>query len=276
MWEWLTTFTEVFREAFLLIGAVGRGNTFPQPLSSNEEKEYLHRFMQGDALARSVLIERNLRLVAYIARKYTAPARTLDDLVSIGTIGLIKAVDTYDPARAKNLAGYLARCIENEILMSIRSEKKRKKEVSLQDSVGVDKEGKELPLIEILDSGEEELGDQIDRKIRTQQMISILGRILNPRERLVVTRRFGLDGKEPMTQREIAALTGISRSYVSSRGYEKRPADAGLFVGRFGLTDPERCGYTCGKLLQSCSCRWRDGQVPHRERRHSLLLPEHP
>ena len=175
-------------------------SSFPLPLSEHEEKKYVALMEQGDPLARDVLIERNLRLVAHIARKYTNPGSSPEDLISIGTIGL---------------ATYAARCIENEILMSIRTSKKNKQEVSISLPVGTDKDGNEISLNDILGTDPDEIVDNLDLKFRIRALYHSVQHSLTEREKEIITKRYGLFGKEPKTQREIASSMGISRSYVS-------------------------------------------------------------
>jgi RNA polymerase sporulation-specific sigma factor len=188
---------------------------FPQPLSSAEEKIYLEQFMNGDLEARNQLIERNLRLVAHIVKKYSGSARELEDLISIGTIGLIKGINTYNHQRGCRLGTYAARCIENEVLMHLRSEKKRSREVSFYEPIGTDKEGNEINLSDIIESNTRD----IEESVIVSQGIAFLRKIfdtcLNQREQQIIQMRYGLlDGKE-YTQREVASHIGISRSYVS-------------------------------------------------------------
>lgn len=190
-------------------------SSFPLPLSENEEKEYVAMMEAGDPCAKDVLIERNLRLVAHIARKYTGPATPAEDLISIGTIGLIKAVNTYTSKKSTRLATYAARCIENEILMSIRTAKKSKQEVSISLPIGSDKDGNEISLNDILGTDPDEIVDNLHLKFQVKALYAAIDETLSPRERQIILRRYGLAGKEPKTQREIAASMGISRSYVS-------------------------------------------------------------
>ncbi|WP_242860844.1 RNA polymerase sporulation sigma factor SigK [Defluviitalea phaphyphila] len=192
------------------------GNTsFPQPLSPEEERYYLEQYKKGDMEAKNILIERNLRLVAHIVKKYTGINKEVDDLISIGTIGLIKAISSYDLDKGTRLATYAARCIENEILMSIRSSKKQKNEVSLQAPIGTDKEGNEIALIDILYSDTESIVDQVDFKIRLKKLYQRMKGVLKAREKNVIEMRYGLENGKEKTQREIANILGISRSYVS-------------------------------------------------------------
>lgn len=189
--------------------------SFPKPLTEKEEKDYIEAYESGDEEAKKILIERNLRLVAHIAKKYTSPSHTLDDFISIGTIGLIKAVNTYSSNKATRLATYAARCIENEILMSIRATKKNTSEVSIHVPIGADKDGNEISLNDILGTDPDVIVDDINTKMRVRHMIKALDETLTPREKKVLIYRYGILGVTPRTQREVAAFLGISRSYVS-------------------------------------------------------------
>ncbi|NLK98574.1 MAG: RNA polymerase sporulation sigma factor SigK [Epulopiscium sp.] len=190
-------------------------SSFPQPLTQEEEKYYLDQYKQGDISAKNILIERNLRLVAHIVKKYTSINKEVDDLISIGTIGLIKAISSYDLDKGTRLATYAARCIENEILMSIRSSKKQRNEISLQAPIGTDKEGNEIALIDILCNDTESILDQVDFKIRLKKLYQKMKTALKRREKDVLEMRYGLESGNEKTQREIADMLGISRSYVS-------------------------------------------------------------
>ena len=189
--------------------------SFPKPLTEKEEKFYIKQYEQGDLQARHILIERNLRLVAHVAKKYAPQPQMLEEYISIGTIGLIKAVNTYRSSRKVKLATYAARCIENEILMSIRASRKFTSEVSLNVPIGTDKDGNEINLNDILGTDPNEIVDSIHEKIRIQHMLLAIRNTLTPREQKVLIHRYGLFRTHPKTQRETAALLGISRSYVS-------------------------------------------------------------
>lgn len=189
--------------------------SFPKPLTEKEEKFYIKQYEQGDLQARHILIERNLRLVAHVAKKYATQPQMLEEYISIGTIGLIKAVNTYHSSRKVKLATYAARCIENEILMSIRASRKFTSEVSLNVPIGTDKDGNEINLNDILGTDPNEIVDSIHEKIRIQHMLLAIHNTLTPREQKVLIHRYGLFRTHPKTQRETAALLGISRSYVS-------------------------------------------------------------
>ena len=190
-------------------------SSFPNPLTEKEEQYYVKLLEENDTDARLVLIERNLRLVAHIAKKYAGPMTTPDDLISIGTIGLIKAVNTYTSKKSTRLATYAAKCIENEILMSIRASKRIKHEVSLSLPIGTDKDGNEISFIDILGTDTDEIVDSINLKIQAGKLHQAVNSVLTDREKTVIISRYGLDGNEPLPQREIAEHLGISRSYVS-------------------------------------------------------------
>jgi len=198
----------------LLLTSYIANNTFPHPLSEKEEAEYISRLNTGDARARHVLTEHNLRLVAHIVKKFDSSGEDVDDLISIGTIGLIKAIDTFCPEKGTRLATYAARCIENEILMHLRFIKKMRSEVSLYDPIGVDKEGNEITLLDIMGTHNDVVSEIVENKF---EQLRLLDKIkgLSARERKVLEMRFGLIDGTRKTQREIAKLLGISRSYVS-------------------------------------------------------------
>ncbi|MBU7007945.1 RNA polymerase sporulation sigma factor SigK [Phosphitispora fastidiosa] len=203
-----------FIKGLLLLVSYITNNTFPQPLSEEEESKYLDLLAEGDEHARNVLTERNLRLVAHIVKKFDSTGEDNDDLISIGTIGLIKAINTYDKGKGTRLATYAARCIENEILMHLRAIKKNRVEVSLYDSIGVDKEGNEISLIDVLGTDAEVVTDLVESNFEQQRLIEKVLR-LNKREKNVLQLRFGLFNGIKKTQKEIARKLGISRSYVS-------------------------------------------------------------
>lgn len=188
---------------------------FPQPLSVEEEQHYIQLYMEGDLEAKRILIERNLRLVAHVLKKYQYLEEEPDDLLSIGTVGLIKAILTFNPKKNNRLGTYAARCIENEILMMLRSKKKTSKEISLYEPIGTDREGNEIQLYDIIETEEDDAYTKIVLKDDIRLLYHKLESSLSPRERLVLRMRYGLYNQEAYTQREIATLLGISRSYVS-------------------------------------------------------------
>ena len=206
----------LFANTLLFSLRLSGGGSFPKPLSAAEEREYLRRYAQGDQEARDVLIERNLRLVAHIIKKYYTQSADQEDLISIGTIGLIKGISSFDPEKGARLATYAARCIENEILMYLRRTNKTKLEVSIDEPLNVDWDGNELLLSDILGTDNDviskDIEDEIDRKMLNKAM-----EILSEREKLIIRLRFGIggDGNEEKTQKEVADLLGISQSYIS-------------------------------------------------------------
>lgn len=201
---------------FFTLRLSGGGGSFPRPLKAAEEKEYLERCAQGDLEARNVLVEHNLRLVAHIVKKYYAQTGDQDDLISIGTIGLIKGVSTFKADKNVRLATYVSRCIENEILMYFRSQRKLQSEVSLSDTLDAAGEGSSLSLMDTL-AVDDNMLEELDTRDACQKVRYCVKTCLTPRERTVITMRYGLDDQAPRTQREIAAKCGISRSYVSRR-----------------------------------------------------------
>lgn len=203
----------VLKDVSVFVSYVKNG-AFPKPLSAEEERDAIDRHAKGDVTARNLLIEHNLRLVAHLAKKYESSGEDTEDLISIGTIGLIKAVESYHPGKGTKLATYAARCIENEILMHLRSSKKHRRDAFLSDPIGIDKDGNEMTLSDLLGSDPDEVVDTVDFAWEKRKMYESLPR-LGDREREVLCKRFGLPNGEERTQREIAKELGISRSYVS-------------------------------------------------------------
>jgi RNA polymerase sporulation-specific sigma factor len=189
-------------------------STFPRPLTEAEEAGHLKKLAAGSVAARNALIEHNLRLVAHIVKKFDNTGEDVDDLISIGTVGLIKAIETYDPKKGTRLATYAARCIENELLMYLRSLRKTRGEVSLYDPIGVDREGNEIALIDVLGTEPDAVAEQVGARLEEGRLHDKL-KCLKGNERRVLELRFGLGGGVRLTQREIARILGISRSYVS-------------------------------------------------------------
>ena len=189
--------------------------SFPIPLSTKEEQLYIRLCKDGDREAREILIERNLRLVAHIVKKYNTNEREIDDLISIGTIGLIKAIDTFDAEKGIRLATYASRCIENELLMMLRNGKKQAKDVYLYEPIGADKEGNEINLLDIIESVDEDVVETMELSENVKKLYQYLDDILSTREKQIIIMRYGLYGDDEVTQREIADMLGISRSYVS-------------------------------------------------------------
>lgn len=197
-----------------MILGIGTPQSFPPPLGAAEERELFIRKDGGDENARQKLILHNLRLVSHIVRKYYGGSKNQEDLVSIGVIGLVKAVDTFKAENGTKFATYAARCIQNEILMHFRGQKKLSAEVSLNETIDVDRDGNPLTYIDVI-SSEENLCSDVEEKLRTEKALKLVGSCLEPRERRVITMRYGLDGREALTQREVSEKLGISRSYVS-------------------------------------------------------------
>ncbi len=208
---WLSALAGGFLYFALHLTASG---SFPRPLTAAQERECLQKIKEGDQQARDYFIEHNLRLVAHIIKKYYASYKEQEDLISIGTIGLIKAVGTFDSNKGIRFATYASRCIENEILMHFRGRKKYAQDLYIQDPIDVDTEGNALTLMDIMAQDGDILED-VDRKLKSDRLHSYINQALDAREQQVIRLRYGLDGKAPMAQREVAALLGISRSYVS-------------------------------------------------------------
>ena len=198
---------------FFILHVCSNGS-FPKPLSQKEVRQYLEQMKDGDNDARNKLIEHNLRLVAHIIKKYYGTKCEQDDLVSIGTIGLIKAINTFDPDKKIRLSSYASRCIENEILMHLRAVKKTERDISLNETIDTDKDGNPLTLMDIM-SVDDNILDDLDMKLNSKKLGQYINEELSGREKTVIILRYGLNGKKPMTQKEVAGLLDISRSYVS-------------------------------------------------------------
>ena len=211
----LTGFLAFLNSAIFLVGYISNNSLFPEPLSSEEEKKYLERLKEGDEEARNILIERNLRLVAHVCKKYSTTKVEQDDLISIGTIGLIKGINSFDSSKGVRLATYVSRCVDNEVLMFLRSNKKVNAEVYLEDPIGKDKDDNTVTLQEILENNEKNIEDEVDLKFKVKKLYEKMKEVLKAREKTILELRFGLGGKKPQTQNEIADSMGISRSYVS-------------------------------------------------------------
>jgi len=188
---------------------------FPDPLTAEEEREYLKKAREGDKSARDLLIERNMRLVAHIVKKYNYADRDMEDLISIGTIGLIKAVNTFNEEKGSRLVTYAARCIDNELLMMLRAEKKHSRETSIYEPLGTDSEGNFISLMDILESEEVDIAEQLELESNVKKLKVLVKTVLTDRERQIIVLRYGLHNGREVTQREIAKAYGISRSYVS-------------------------------------------------------------
>ncbi len=203
---------ELLRQLWIMVGQI-QSRSFPRPLTPAQEKEYLDRMAKGDQQARQLLIEHNLRLVAHVIKKFENTGEDKEDLISIGSIGLIKAVNTFKMSRGTRLATYAARCIENEILMFLRAAARRKHELSLQEPIGVDKEGNEITLMEVI-AGENTIFEEVELRLLQEKLMKMLDNLEN-REKKILTMRFGLAQERRHTQKQVAATLGISRSYVS-------------------------------------------------------------
>ncbi len=211
----LEGFFALLSNIFLFTSRIDNANSFPHPLSPEKEKEYLKRLKENnDIEARNILIKHNLRLVVFIAKKYVNYPDS-DELVSIGTLGLIKAINSFDPSKGSQLATYASKCIENEILMTMRSYKKRAQDVSIYDCIGCDKEGNDLPILDMLQIDEENVYAKIDEDFLKKTLQTIISEELNQRERYILEKRFGLGDGIARTQQNIADEMGISRSYIS-------------------------------------------------------------
>lgn len=209
--EWLWT---ILGKIVFFTGSLAGKNSFPKPLSKEDEEKYVEMVLQGDKEAKDILIKHNMRLVAHIVKKYSGAAET-DDLLSVGSIGLIKAISTYKPSKGTTLATYTSRCIENEILMLLRANKKHKNNLSLSDPVGVDKDGNELMLIDLLFEKEDCVFGEVERTIQREKLLSQIRKALSEREFTVICLRYALKGGVPLPQREVANVLKISRSYIS-------------------------------------------------------------
>lgn len=207
-------FFEWIQTVLILAGYVNGSAAFPKPLTNEEEKKYLQELAEGKKEAKNILIEHNLRLVAHIAKKYS-DENNLEDLISIGTIGLIKGINTFDAEKNARLSSYIARCIENEILMILRSSKKLQKEVSINESIGTDREGNNMTFSDILTTDTADISDIIFNKLESKKLYRAMKKVLNKNEINIICWRYGLNNTKRKTQKEIADILGISRSYVS-------------------------------------------------------------
>lgn len=198
-----------------MYGYIQGGTLFPEPLSAEDERIYLNKLKEGDEDARNILIERNLRLVAHVSKKYANTNVDQEDLISIGTIGLIKGINSFNVDKGARLSTYVSRCIDNEILMHLRAIKKLNSEVYLNEPIGKDKDDNVVTLQEVLENDERSIEDSVDLKMKVKRMYEKMKEVLKDREKTIIELRFGLDGRNPKTQNEIAKSMGISRSYVS-------------------------------------------------------------
>ncbi len=211
----LELFDSMVKSLVFFISFISGTNSFPKPLSAKEEKMYIEKMALGDIDAKNKLIEHNLRLVVHIAKKYSSGVRDNEDLISLGTIGLIKGINSFNPSKGTRLATYAARCIENEILMLMRANKKSQGEVSLNDPIGTDKEGNQILLMDIIGADEEDVIREIDTKEKIKRLYYNIENLLDNREKEIIKLRYGIIDGNPRTQSEIAEEMGISRSYVS-------------------------------------------------------------
>lgn len=211
----LSFFSNLLSHVFFLFGYISSNNLFPEPLSKTEEEFYLRKYFAGDKNARDKLIEHNLRLVAHIAKRYSNSEQELEDLISIGIVGLIKAIDSFSAEKGFKISTYASKCVENEILMHIRATKKIKSEVSMNTIIGTDKDGNDMELVDTLDSESKDAIDTIYNKIMSEQVIKFINSKLTKREKYIMCSRYGLNGHIQKTQQQIADELGISRSYVS-------------------------------------------------------------
>ncbi len=208
-------FVEFLKSAVFVVGYIQGGSLFPEPLTQEEERNCLEQMAKGDDEARNILIERNLRLVAHVAKKYSTAKVDQDDLISIGTIGLIKGINSFSIEKGSKLSTYVSRCIDNEILMHLRATKKLGAEVYLNEPIGKDKDDNVVTLQEVIENDERAIEDEVDIKMKIKLLYEKMKEILKDREKTILELRFGLGGHKPKTQNEIAKSMGISRSYVS-------------------------------------------------------------
>lgn len=205
----------IFSYILCLFGYISNSNLFPKPLSKTEEEYYLRRYFEGDKEAKNILIEHNLRLVAHIAKKYAKSEQEMEEYISIGTIGLIKAINSFKDNKGFKISTYASKCIDNEILMNIRATKKQNAEISLNTVIGTDKDGNDMELADTIDEGSKGAIETIYNKAMVKQVIAFIKEKLPEREKYIMSCRYGIDGKKYKTQQEIADELGISRSYVS-------------------------------------------------------------
>ncbi|MEG1990345.1 MAG: RNA polymerase sporulation sigma factor SigK [Clostridia bacterium] len=205
---------------FCLFGYIKSENLYPEPLSKTEEEMYLKQYFEGSKEAKNKLIEHNLRLVVHIAKKYSNKEQDLEEFTSIGTIGLIKAINSFKEEKGFKISTYASKCIDNEILMHIRATKKNQAEISMSSIIGTDKDGNDMELIDTLELSEKDPVETIYNKVLTEQMIEYVNKKLPKREKEIMIMRYGLDKKIPKTQQEVADILGISRSYVSLHFYD--------------------------------------------------------
>ena len=211
----ISGFLAFLGSGLFVLGYISNNNLFPESLSAEEEKMYVEKMREGDQDAKNILIEHNLRLVAHVCKKYNNTNIDQDDLISIGSIGLIKGINSYNPEKSIKLSTYISKCIDNEILMYLRSNKKTNSEVYLEDPIGKDKDDNTVRLGEVLENNDKPIEEEVDLKMKINKLYEKIKKVLKNRERTIIELRFGLNGNEPKTQKEIAKDMGISRSYVS-------------------------------------------------------------
>lgn len=211
----ISGFLAFLGSSLFVLGYISNNSLFPESLSQEEEKIYVKKMQEGDIEAKNILIEHNLRLVAHVCKKYNNTNIDQDDLISIGSIGLIKGINSYNPEKSIKLSTYISKCIDNEILMYLRSNKKTNSEVYLEDPIGKDKDDNTVRLGEVLENNDKPIEEEVDLKMKISKLYEKIKKVLKNRERTIIELRFGLNGKEPKTQKEIAKDMGISRSYVS-------------------------------------------------------------
>lgn len=211
----ISGFLAFLGSSLFVLGYISNNSLFPESLSQEEEKLFVKKMQEGDIDAKNILIEHNLRLVAHVCKKYNNTNIDQDDLISIGSIGLIKGINSYNPEKSIKLSTYISKCIDNEILMYLRSNKKTNSEVYLEDPIGKDKDDNTVRLGEVLENNDKPIEEEVDLKMKISKLYEKIKKVLKNRERTIIELRFGLNGKEPKTQKEIAKDMGISRSYVS-------------------------------------------------------------
>lgn len=211
----ISGFLAFLGSGLFVLGYISNNSLFPESLSQEDERMYVEKMREGDQDAKNILIEHNLRLVAHVCKKYNNTNVDQDDLISIGSIGLIKGINSYNPEKSIKLSTYISKCIDNEILMYLRSNKKTNSEVYLEDPIGKDKDDNTVRLGEVLENNDKPIEEEVDLKMKISKLYEKIKKVLKNRERTIIELRFGLNGKEPKTQKEIAKNLGISRSYVS-------------------------------------------------------------
>ena len=211
----ISGFLAFLGSGLFVLGYISNNSLFPESLSQEDERMYVEKMRDGDQDAKNILIEHNLRLVAHVCKKYNNTNIDQDDLISIGSIGLIKGINSYNPEKSIKLSTYISKCIDNEILMYLRSNKKTNSEVYLEDPIGKDKDDNTVRLGEVLENNDKPIEEEVDLKMKINKLYEKIKKVLKNRERTIIELRFGLNGKEPKTQKEIAKDMGISRSYVS-------------------------------------------------------------